>query len=47
MNYTIPTGSDIQAVLVQFTYNEGFSTDPCINNDVYNDRDDVVFTVLP
>ena len=47
MTYTIPSGSDVQAVRVQFTYTEGPSTDPCINNDDYNDRDDVVFKVLP
>ena len=46
MTYTIPSGSDVQAVRVQFTYDEGFSTDPCVDGE-YNDRDDVVFKVLP
>ena len=46
MTYTIPSGSDVQAVRVQFTYDEGDSTDPCVGGD-YNDRDDVVFKVLP
>ena len=49
MTYNIPSGSDIQAVRVQFTYDSGPSTDPCTIHDDhrYNDRDDVVFKVLP
>ena len=49
MTYTIPSGSDVQAVRVQFQYDEGDSTDPCVigNSTNYNDRDDVVFKVLP
>ena len=46
MTYTIPTGSDVQAVRVQFTYIEGPSTDPCISG-YFNERDDIVFKVLP
>ena len=47
MTYTIPTGSDIQAVRVQYTWNETDSTtDPCANDNNYGDRDDVVFKVL-
>ena len=46
MTYTIPTGFDIQAVRVQYTYDEGATTDPCANYDDYNDRDDIVFKVL-
>ena len=46
MTYTIPIGSDIQAVRVQYTYEEGETTDPCANDDDYNDRDDIVFKVL-
>ena len=49
MTYTIPSGSDVQAVRVQFTYDEGPSTDPCEDggDKEYFDRDDVVFKVLP
>ena len=47
MTYTIPGwGSDIQAVRVQFGYYNGASSNPC-DSDPYNERDDVVFKVLP
>ena len=46
MTYTIPTGSDVQAVRVQFKYGKDPSTDPCISGD-YSERDDIVFKVLP
>ena len=45
MTYTIPSGSDVQAVRVQFQ-TIGDSTDPCVSG-FYNDRDDIVFKVLP
>ena len=46
MTYTIPgSGSDIQAVRVQFAYG-GPVTIPC-HLGSYSERDDVVFKVLP
>ena len=47
MDYTVPVGSETQAVRVQFRLSGGSSTtDPCLSGS-YNDRDDVVFQVPP
>ena len=45
--YTIPLGSDIQAVRVQYTYNDGETINPCVNtvNGNWNERDDIVFKI--
>ena len=47
LDYQLPSGSQTQAVRVQFRYDGGSSTtNPCVVGN-YNDRDDVVFKVYP
>ena len=45
MTYTIPMGTENQAVRVQFGYQIGASSNPCESGD-YHDTDDLVFKVV-